>query len=131
MDKYLPTGDGAPPLGRARDWTYTTAAGTIPHRNEYHAGAGQDQAGIFSGTWTPKIKRPLFSPEAAAYWGAVDLYIGGAETCHRHFVCIFLFAGFWTKFLYDRGLVPIDEPFQKMINQGMIQGRSNFVTGEG
>ncbi|WP_163377979.1 leucine--tRNA ligase [Cyclobacterium sp. SYSU L10401] len=122
VDKYLPTEDGAPPLGRARDWTYTTSEGSFPLEMSTMPGwAGSSW--YFFRYMDAKNQEVFVSPEAAAYWDAVDLYIGGAEHATGHL----LYSRFWTKFLYDRGLVPIAEPFQKMINQGMIQGRSNFV----
>ncbi|NHE57179.1 leucine--tRNA ligase [Cyclobacterium plantarum] len=122
VDKYLPTEDGAPPLGRARDWTYTTSEGSFPLEMSTMPGwAGSSW--YFFRYMDAKNQDVFVSPEAADYWGAVDLYIGGAEHATGHL----LYSRFWTKFLYDRGLVPIAEPFQKMINQGMIQGRSNFV----
>jgi leucyl-tRNA synthetase len=71
----------------------------------------------------PENEELLVAPEIEKYWGAVDLYIGGAEHATGHL----LYSRFWTKFLFDIGVVSIEEPFQKMINQGMIQGRSNFV----
>jgi leucyl-tRNA synthetase len=71
----------------------------------------------------PLNEEVFVSPEKVAYWGQVDLYIGGAEHATGHL----LYARFWTKFLNDLGYIPFDEPFQKMINQGMILGRSSFV----
>ncbi|WP_162418962.1 leucine--tRNA ligase [Cyclobacterium roseum] len=122
VDKYLPTEDGAPPLGRAKNWTYTTSEGTFPLEMSTMPGwAGSSW--YFFRYMDSANKENFVSKEAADYWGAVDLYIGGAEHATGHL----LYSRFWTKFLYDRGLVPIAEPFQKMINQGMIQGRSNFV----
>ncbi len=122
VDKYLPTEDGAPPLGRARDWSYTTPEGTFPLEMSTMPGwAGSSW--YFFRYMDPTNEKEFVSKEAAAYWGAVDLYIGGAEHATGHL----LYSRFWTKFLFDRGWVPIEEPFGKMINQGMIQGRSNFV----
>jgi len=71
----------------------------------------------------PKNDKSLVSKEANDYWGNVDLYVGGSEHATGHLI----YSRFWNKFLYDLGLIKNDEPFQKMINQGMIQGRSNFV----
>lgn len=122
VDKYLPTEDGAPPLGRAKNWTYTTSEGTFPLEMSTMPGwAGSSW--YFFRYMDSENDEMFVSKEAADYWGAVDLYIGGAEHATGHL----LYSRFWTKFLFDRGLVPIEEPFQKMINQGMIQGRSNFV----
>ncbi|MCH7403106.1 leucine--tRNA ligase [Belliella kenyensis] len=122
VDKYLPTEDGEPPLARASNWTYTTDSGTFPLEKSTMPGwAGSSW--YFFRYMDPKNSEEFVSPEKAAYWGAVDLYIGGAEHATGHL----LYSRFWTKFLFDIGAVPIEEPFQKMINQGMIQGRSNFV----
>jgi leucyl-tRNA synthetase len=122
IDKYLPTEDGAPPLGRAKDWNYKTEEGTFPLEMSTMPGwAGSSW--YFFRYMDAQNKEEFVSKAAANYWGSVDLYIGGAEHATGHL----LYSRFWTKFLYDRGFVPIDEPFQKMINQGMIQGRSNFV----
>ena len=122
VDKYLPTEDGAPPLGRAKDWTYTTASGTYPLELSTMPGwAGSSW--YFFRYMDPKNEYALADKQKTDYWGAVDLYIGGSEHATGHL----LYSRFWTKFLHDIGLVQIDEPFQKMINQGMIQGRSNFV----
>jgi leucyl-tRNA synthetase len=122
VDKYLPTEDGAPPLGRAKDWTYTTESGTYPLELSTMPGwAGSSW--YFFRYMDPSNTQSFAEKEKTAYWGAVDLYIGGSEHATGHL----LYSRFWTKFLYDIGAVSIDEPFQKMINQGMIQGRSNFV----
>lgn len=122
VDKYLPTEDGAPPLGRAKDWTYTTESGTYPLELSTMPGwAGSSW--YFFRYMDPSNVHSFADKDKSDYWGAVDLYIGGSEHATGHL----LYSRFWTKFLYDIGAVSIDEPFQKMINQGMIQGRSNFV----
>jgi leucyl-tRNA synthetase len=122
VDKYLPTEDGEPPLGRAKDWTYKTAEGEFPLEKSTMPGwAGSSW--YFFRYMDPKNTEKFVDPEKEKYWGAVDLYIGGAEHATGHL----LYSRFWTKFLFDIGAVSIEEPFQKMINQGMIQGRSNFV----
>ncbi|WP_215223159.1 leucine--tRNA ligase [Echinicola shivajiensis] len=122
VDKYLPTEDGAPPLGRAKDWTYKTNDGEYPLELSTMPGwAGSSW--YFLRYMDSKNNDEFVSKEAQNYWEAVDLYIGGAEHATGHL----LYSRFWTKFLYDRGLINIVEPFKKMINQGMIQGRSNFV----
>ena len=119
VDSYLPTSDGQPPLGRAKDWhdaeghpyevcTMPGFAGSSayylrymdPHNPDALVGRGKDE-----------------------YWRAVDLYIGGREHATGHLI----YSRFWDKFLYDLGVVAEDEPFRKLVNQGMIQGRSNFV----
>ncbi|MHA7129926.1 leucine--tRNA ligase [Algoriphagus namhaensis] len=122
VDKYLPTEDGEPPLGRAKNWTYKTTEGEFPLEMSTMPGwAGSSW--YFFRYMDPKNEEAFVDKAKAEYWGAVDLYIGGSEHATGHL----LYSRFWTKFLFDLGLVPIDEPFQKMINQGMIQGRSNFV----
>ncbi|SMD43234.1 leucyl-tRNA synthetase [Aquiflexum balticum DSM 16537] len=122
VDKYLPTEDGEPPLGRAKNWTYKTDQGEFPLEKSTMPGwAGSSW--YFFRYMDPKNTEKFVDPKNEKYWGAVDLYIGGAEHATGHL----LYSRFWTKFLYDIGAVSIEEPFQKMINQGMIQGRSNFV----
>lgn len=122
VDKYLPTEDGEPPLGRAKGWIYKTADGEFPLEMSTMPGwAGSSW--YFFRYMDPKNDSALVDPEKEKYWGSVDLYIGGAEHATGHL----LYSRFWTKFLHDIGVVGIEEPFQKMINQGMIQGRSNFV----
>ena len=122
VDKYLPTEDGAPPLGRAKEWTYTIETGTYPLELSTMPGwAGSSW--YFFRYMDPSNTNSFAAKDKTDYWGAVDLYIGGSEHATGHL----LYSRFWTKFLYDIGAVSIDEPFQKMINQGMIQGRSNFV----
>ena len=122
VDKYLPTEDGEPPLGRAKNWTYKTDLGEFPLEKSTMPGwAGSSW--YFFRYMDPKNTEKFVDPKNEKYWGAVDLYIGGAEHATGHL----LYSRFWTKFLFDIGAVSIEEPFQKMINQGMIQGRSNFV----
>lgn len=122
VDKYLPTEDGEPPLARAKNWNYKTAEGEFPlERSTMPGWAGSSW--YFFRYMDPKNETKFVDQEIAKYWGAVDLYIGGAEHATGHL----LYSRFWTKFLFDIGVVNIEEPFQKMINQGMIQGRSNFV----
>ncbi|WP_143962244.1 leucine--tRNA ligase [Litoribacter populi] len=122
VDKYLPTEDGEPPLGRATDWTYKTSEGEFPLEKSTMPGwAGSSW--YFFRYMDPKNDDVFAAKDKLDYWGNVDLYIGGAEHATGHL----LYSRFWTKFLYDLGLVKVKEPFQKMINQGMIQGRSNFV----
>jgi leucyl-tRNA synthetase len=122
VDKYLPTEDGAPPLGRAKNWTYKTEDGEYPlELNTMPGWAGSSW--YFFRYMDPDNNQEFVNKDIQKYWEAVDLYIGGAEHATGHL----LYSRFWTKFLYDRGYVSIEEPFQKMINQGMIQGRSNFV----
>lgn len=119
VDKYLPTEDGEPPLGRAEKWKtkegYPLELSTMP------GWAGSSW--YFFRYMDPHNEDEFVSKEAQQYWENVDLYIGGSEHATGHL----LYSRFWTKFLYDKALVTVDEPFKKLINQGMIQGRSNFV----
>jgi leucyl-tRNA synthetase len=119
VDKYLPTESGEPPLGRAQGWEHGSG-------NQYELSTMPGWAGS-SWYWyrymDPKNKEEFASQEAISYWKDVDLYIGGTEHATGHL----LYSRFWNKFLKDRGFVPEEEPFKKLINQGMIQGRSNFV----
>ncbi|QDH79376.1 leucine--tRNA ligase [Echinicola soli] len=122
VDKYLPTEDGEPPLGRATDWTYNVDGEAYPLELSTMPGwAGSSW--YFLRYMDSQNNTEFVSKDAQQYWEAVDLYIGGAEHATGHL----LYSRFWTKFLYDKGLITIVEPFKKMINQGMIQGRSNFV----
>ncbi|MNM72175.1 Leucine--tRNA ligase [compost metagenome] len=119
VDKYLPTESGEPPLGRAKDWKYED-------QYEYELSTMPGWAGS-SWYWfrymDPKNEGNFASKEAVDYWKAVDLYIGGSEHATGHL----LYSRFWNKFLKDLGYHNEEEPFRKLINQGMIQGRSNFV----
>lgn len=119
VDKYLPTETGEPPLGRAKDWKYQA-------QYAYELSTMPGWAGS-SWYWyrymDAKNDGAFASREAVEYWRDVDLYIGGSEHATGHL----LYSRFWNKFLKDLGYVPEEEPFKKLINQGMIQGRSNFV----
>jgi len=119
VDKYLPTEKGEPPLGRAENWTtgegYQLELSTMPG----FAGS----SAYYLRYMDPSNDQALVSKEANEYWRSVDLYIGGTEHATGHLI----YSRFWNKFLFDLGLVCEDEPFRKLINQGMIQGRSNFV----
>lgn len=119
VDKYLPTEDGEPPLARAKDWTNHNG-----DRFEYNTMPGwAGSSWYFLRYMDSNNENEFVARDKADYWGQVDLYIGGAEHATGHL----LYSRFWTKFLYDLDLIGFDEPFQKMINQGMILGRSNFV----
>ncbi|WP_285010772.1 leucine--tRNA ligase [Pedobacter faecalis] len=119
IDRYLPTETGEPPLGRAEDWKYEG-------KYEYELSTMPGWAGS-SWYWyrymNPDNTSDFASKEAIDYWKDVDLYIGGAEHATGHL----LYSRFWNKFLKDLGYTQEEEPFKKLINQGMIQGRSNFV----
>lgn len=116
---YHPTPTGQPPLGHAENWQ--TSEGHPLELSTMPGWAGSSW--YFLRYMSPHNEQALVSPEAEGYWKAVDLYIGGAEHATGHL----LYARFWTKFLYDLGRVSMQEPFQKLINQGMIQGQSSFV----
>ena len=119
VDKYLPTESGEPPLGRAKEWH--TKDGYRLELNTMPGFAGS--SAYYLRYMDPHNNEALVSEKANGYWKNVDLYIGGTEHATGHLI----YSRFWNKFLYDLGLVVCDEPFAKLINQGMIQGRSNFV----
>ena len=119
IDKFLPTEQGEPPLGRAKNWEteehFPLELCTMPG----FAGS----SAYYLRYMDPHNDAALVSEEANTYWRNVDLYVGGTEHATGHLI----YSRFWNKFLYDIGIVCEDEPFKKLINQGMIQGRSNFV----
>ncbi|AKD04747.1 leucine--tRNA ligase [Pontibacter korlensis] len=119
IDQYLPTETGEPPLGRAVDWKYE-------NQYEFELSTMPGWAGS-SWYWyrymDPKNDTAFADEDIVKYWRNVDLYIGGSEHATGHL----LYSRFWNKFMFDMGLVVEQEPFKKLINQGMIQGRSNFV----
>ena len=134
VDKYLPTEDGKPPLGNATHWFWDE------QKNELTSKENADQPNVYpmelntmpgwaGSSWyflrymDPKNEKAFVGKEKVDYWKNVDLYIGGAEHATGHL----LYARFWTMFLKDRGYINFEEPFQKMINQGMILGRSSFI----
>jgi leucyl-tRNA synthetase len=130
IDKYLPTESGEPPLGRAKGWSYKNQES----RDKNQEGAGfayelSTMPGWAGSSWywyrymDAHNDKEFASREAVEYWKDVDLYIGGSEHATGHL----LYSRFWNKFLKDMGKVVEEEPFKKLINQGMIQGRSNFV----
>lgn len=119
IDKYLPTESGEPPLGRAKNWK--TDEGYPLELNTMPGFAGS--SAYYLRYMDPHNDKALVSREADEYWRNVDLYLGGAEHATGHLI----YSRFWNHFLYDLGYVCEPEPFKKLINQGMIQGRSNFV----
>jgi leucyl-tRNA synthetase len=119
VDKYLPTEKGEPPLARAENWN--TKDGHPLEVDTMPGFAGS--SGYYLRYMDPTNNTQYFSPEAINYWQDVDLYIGGAEHATGHLI----YSRCWNKFLFDLGMVVKAEPFKKLINQGMIQGRSNFV----
>jgi leucyl-tRNA synthetase len=119
VDAYLPTEKGEPPLGRAKNWQ-------TPEGYHYEMSTMPGFAGssaYYHRYMDPHNDKGLVSKEANEYWENVDLYIGGTEHAVGHLV----YSRFWNKFLFDLGIVCKNEPFKKLVNQGMIQGRSNFV----
>ena len=119
VDKYLPTETGEPPLGRAKNWQ--TADG---HPYELCTMPGfAGSSAYYLRYMDPHNDNALVSPEANHYWQNVDLYVGGTEHATGHLI----YSRFWNKFLFDIGISSTEEPFKKLVNQGMIQGRSNFV----
>ena len=134
IDKYEPTETGEPPLGRAKKWAWDTEkhcvadVSAIDHKtvfplelNTMPGFAGS--SAYYLRYMDPKNDQALVSPAADAYWQNVDLYVGGTEHATGHLI----YSRFWNKFLHDLGVSVKEEPFQKLVNQGMIQGRSNFV----
>ncbi|MBQ2133210.1 MAG: leucine--tRNA ligase, partial [Bacteroidales bacterium] len=118
VDKFLPTEDGEPPLARAENWTYN---GYPLEKSTMPGFAGS--SAYYLRYMDPANDSALVDKDVDAYWQNVDLYIGGTEHATGHLI----YSRFWNKFLYDLGYVVEKEPFKKLINQGMIQGRSNFV----
>ncbi len=119
IDDYKPTETGEPPLGRAQNWLYD---GKYKYELSTMPGFAGSSA-YYLRYMDPHNNNALVSPKANEYWQDVDLYIGGTEHAVGHLI----YSRFWNKFLYDLGIVIRDEPFKKLVNQGMIQGRSNFV----
>lgn len=119
VDKYLPTETGEPPLGRAKNWK--TPEGYPIELNTMPGFAGS--SAYYLRYMDPRNNDALVSKEADEYWRNVDLYIGGTEHATGHLI----YSRYWNKFLYDIGYVCEQEPFKKLINQGMIQGFSSFV----
>lgn len=137
VEKYLPTEEGEPPLGRADVWAWDTNTNTVCHSELVSESKGiyplelNTMPGWAGSSWyffrymeEQASRGEAFATEdALKYWENVDLYIGGSEHATGHL----LYSRFWVKFLYDRGFVGVDEPFKKLINQGMILGTSAFV----
>ena len=134
VDKFLPTETGEPPLGNAKKWAWDTKTNTVVDcsaiDNETVFPLELNTMPGFAGSsayylryMDPHNDQALVSPEADEYWQNVDLYVGGSEHATGHLI----YSRFWNKFLFDLGVSRKEEPFQKLVNQGMIQGRSNFV----
>ena len=134
IDKYQPTETGEPPLGRAKMWAWDTKFDKVVSKDEIDnktvfplelntmPGFAGSSA-YYLRYMDPKNEKALVSREADEYWRNVDLYVGGTEHATGHLI----YSRFWNKFLFDSGYSCEDEPFKKLVNQGMIQGRSNFV----
>lgn len=134
VDKFLPTATGEPPLGNAKKWAWDTVNNKVTDTDkidnqtifplELNTMPGfAGSSAYYLRYMDPHNDKALVDPEINRYWENVDLYVGGTEHATGHLV----YSRFWNKFLYDIGVAVKDEPFQKLINQGMIQGRSNFV----
>lgn len=134
VDKYLPTETGEPPLGRATEWAWNVSekkvvnVSCIDHKNvfplELYTMPGfAGSSAYYLHYMDPYNQEALVAKDKDAYWRNVDLYVGGTEHATGHLI----YSRFWNKFLYDIKISCEDEPFKKLVNQGMIQGRSNFV----
>ncbi len=134
IDKYQPTETGEPPLGHAKKWAWDTEKQEVVDKSlidgktifplELNTMPGfAGSSAYYLRYMDPKNGKALVSEEADAYWQNVDLYVGGTEHATGHLI----YSRFWNKFLHDYGVSCKEEPFQKLVNQGMIQGRSNFV----
>ena len=135
VEKYLPTKDGRPPLGNAKVWAWDTETNEVVENTKINHQTIfplelNTMPGWAGSSWyflrymDPNNEGQFVAREKVDYWNNVDLYIGGSEHATGHL----LYARFWTKFLYDLDYIPFEEPFQKMINQGMILGNSAFMT---
>ncbi len=134
VDKFLPTETGEPPLGNAQIWAWDEVNRKVVDKNlidektvfpiELYTMPGfAGSSAYYLRYMDPHNDKALVSREAANYWQNVDLYVGGSEHATGHLI----YSRFWDKFLFDLGVSVKDEPFRKLVNQGMIQGRSNFV----
>ena len=134
VDNYQPTATGEPPLGNAKAWAWDEKARQVVDKSlidgvqvfplELNTMPGfAGSSAYFLRYMDPHNNDALVSKEAVSYWQNVDLYVGGTEHATGHLI----YSRFWNKFLFDLGVAVNDEPFQKLVNQGMIQGRSNFV----
>jgi leucyl-tRNA synthetase len=134
ITEYKPTEDGEPPLGRATKWAWDTVAKKVVENSRidnktifpldlYTMPGFAGSSAYYLRYMDPHNDRELVGKEADEYWRHVDLYVGGTEHATGHLI----YSRFWNKFLHDYGVSCEEEPFQKLINQGMIQGRSNFV----
>ncbi len=134
VEKFLPTESGEPPLGHAKMWAWDTVNNTVTSKDniddktifplELNTMPGfAGSSAYYLRYMDPRNNKALVSKEADNYWQNVDLYVGGTEHATGHLI----YSRFWNMFLFDLGVSVKEEPFQKLVNQGMIQGRSNFV----
>ncbi len=134
VDKFLPTETGEPPLGNATVWAWDEANKAVVEKSKiddktvfpielYTMPGFAGSSAYYLRYMDPHNDKALVSKEADEYWQNVDLYVGGSEHATGHLI----YSRFWNKFLFDLGVSCKEEPFQKLVNQGMIQGRSNFV----
>jgi len=134
INKYEPTETGEPPLGRAQKWAWDTTTKTVVDKNRidnatvfplelYTMPGFAGSSAYYLRYMDPHNDRELVSRKADDYWQCVDLYVGGTEHATGHLI----YSRFWNKVLHDYGYSAVEEPFAKLVNQGMIQGRSNFV----
>lgn len=134
IDKYEPTETGEPPLGRAKKWAWNVKENRIADKSSidndtvfplelYTMPGFAGSSAYYLRYMSPKDNNALVSKEADEYWQNVDLYVGGTEHATGHLI----YSRFWNKFLHDIGTSCKEEPYRKLVNQGMIQGRSNFV----
>ena len=134
IETYKPTETGEPPLGRAKKWAWDMEKKEVVDKSlvdnktvfplELNTMPGfAGSSAYYLRYMDPKDDKSLVSKEADEYWQNVDLYVGGCEHATGHLI----YSRFWNKFLFDLGVSCKEEPFQKLVNQGMIQGRSNFV----
>ena len=134
IDQYKPTETGEPPLGHAKKWAWDTTNNCVVDKSlvdnvtvfplELNTMPGfAGSSAYYLRYMDPTNDKSLVSPEADQYWRNVDLYVGGTEHATGHLI----YSRYWNKFLHDIGVSCEEEPFKKLVNQGMIQGRSNFV----
>ena len=134
VEKFLPTETGEPPLGHAKVWAWDTANKQVVENSkidnvtifplELNTMPGfAGSSAYYLRYMDPRDKKALVAPEIDGYWRNVDLYVGGTEHATGHLI----YSRYWNKFLHDINVSVVEEPFQKLVNQGMIQGRSNFV----
>ena len=134
IDRYKPTETGEPPLGHAKKWAWDTVKNAVVDKSlvdgvtvfplELNTMPGfAGSSAYYLRYMDPKDDQALVSSEADQYWRNVDLYVGGTEHATGHLI----YSRFWNKFLFDLGVSCEEEPYKKLVNQGMIQGRSNFV----